>query len=175
MLGGSNQRRSRSCSRQGRYLTCHVIFCSLDRILTQQAPGTFKDASDSLTELITLSKKLAAVRGPPRVIGVQGAAQLSQVNSVRASHGGAGGVSIGGHNNTDSAGVVRSSSASATWQAQQVINARLESEWREGQGRAAKALTSLLGSGAGGAFGYVQQPRHFFMAMYKVCAHFTLS
>lgn len=144
-----------SCSRHSRDLTCPVIFCSLNRILTQQVPGTYKDASDSLTELISLSKKLAAVRGPPRVIGVQGAAQLSHVNSVGASHGGAGGVAIGGDDNTDSGGVVRSSSASATWQAQQVINARLESEWREGQGRAAKALTSLLGSGAGGAFGSI--------------------
>lgn len=125
----------------------HAIFCALNRIPTGQVPTTSKDASDSLRELISLSKKLAAVRGPPRVIGVQGAAQVYEVTTVGASHGVAGGV-VG--NKADSGEVLRSYSASATWQAQQVISARLESEWRGTQGRAAKALTSLLGAGAGG-------------------------
>ena len=154
LINSSSQQRPLSCSRQGCSLKCYAICFALNRITTEQAPGTCKDASDSLTELISLSKKLAAVRVPPRVIGVQGAAQLSQVTLDGASHGVAGGIAIGG-DNTDSGEVVCSSSASATWQAQQVINARLESEWREGQGRAAKALTSLLASGAGGTFGSI--------------------
>lgn len=99
-------------------------------------------AGDSILELLSLSKKLAAVCEPPRVVGVQGAT-LSGVSSDpvgRDTHGDL---------KADS-GEAALSSASVAWQEQQVLNARLEREWKEGQGRAAKALSTLLGGGESG-------------------------
>lgn len=116
-----------------------------DGTITRQDPGQSNHAADSLRELLSLSKKLAAVRGPPRVIGVQGATRSGLSSGV------AGRTAFGGAQEADSAGATFSS-ASAAWQEQQVLNARLEKEWREGQGRAAKALACLLGSGSRGKF-----------------------
>lgn len=103
-------------------------------------------ASDSLRELLNLSKKLEAVRGPPRVVEVQGAAQLSastcavEPSVVTAAN------AIGGATRTNKDKITACLSlASSSWNAQQVLNTRLEKEWREGQGRAEKALSSLVG------------------------------
>ncbi|CAM9421502.1 unnamed protein product [Ectocarpus fasciculatus] len=104
-------------------------------------------AEDSIRELLNLSKKLAAVREPPRVVGVKGAARI-EVPSGGVAH-----VARDGVPKADS-GEGTSSSASVTWQEQQALKARLEKEWRQGQGRAAKAVTSLLGLGLGGSSGF---------------------
>lgn len=93
-----------------------------------------------------MSKKLAAVRGPPRVVGVQGAA-LSELSSGAVSRN-----TCSGAQKIESAEATFFS-ATAAWQEQQVLNARLENEWREGQERAAKALTCLLGAGSRGEVG----------------------
>ena len=93
-------------------------------------------AGDSIRELLGLSKKLAAVRQPPRVIGVQGATR-SGVESNR--------VDLKADSREDGL-----CSASVAWQEQQVLNARLQTEWKEGQARAAEALTALLGAGKSG-------------------------
>lgn len=116
-----------------------VLLRAQDGTISGQEPGRPSHAGDSLRELLSLSKKLAAVRGPPRVVGVQGVTRSE--------------LSSGGAQKTDSAEATFSS-ASAAWQEQQVLNARLEREWREGQRRAAEALTCLLGSGSGGEFGW---------------------
>lgn len=97
-----------------------------------------------MQELLSLSKKLAAVRGPPRVIRVQ---QMSQ--SPRPAKGGA----IGSFDPTGTSAdidgkatrndVQTFSSATATWKAQQVVTARLHRQWREGHDRAARALSLL--------------------------------
>lgn len=98
-------------------------------------------AGDSIRELVSLSKKLAAVREPPRVVGVQGATRSGMSSDLVGQ---------------DRFGDVKAdsreapSSASLTWQEQRVLNAHLEREWKEGQGRAAKALTTLLGGGESG-------------------------
>ncbi len=91
---------------------------------------------ESIRELQGLSKKLAAARGPPRVVEVQGATR-SRVPSLANE-------TLGAHKAGNEASL---SSANAAWQEQQVVNARLEREWREGHGRAAKALATLLGGG----------------------------
>lgn len=100
-------------------------------------------AGNSIRELLSLSKKLAAVREPPRVVGVQGTTPGSGVSSDPV-----------GQNTFGDLKAVKAGSreavlpsASVAWQEQQVLNARLEREWKEGQGRAAKALTTLLGGG----------------------------
>ena len=104
-------------------------------------------AGDSIRELLSLSKKLAAVREPPRVVGVQGASRSGvspdpvgqdTLNDPKAKA------------SSDGRAAASSSAASVAWQEQQVLNARFEKEWKEGQGRAAKALTTLLGGGESG-------------------------
>lgn len=93
-------------------------------------------AGDSIRELLSLSKKLAAVREPPRVVGVQGATRRGvSFDPV--------GRDVLGDLKADSG----EPSASVAWQEQQVLNARLEREWKEGRGRAAQALTTLLRGG----------------------------
>lgn len=98
-------------------------------------------AADSIRELLSLSKKLAAVSQPPRVIGVQGATR-SGVSSDPV------GQDTFGYAKADSR--EETSSASVAWQEQQVLNALLEREWKDGRGRAGKALTTLLGGGESG-------------------------
>lgn len=113
----------------------------------RRVPVVSSNASDSLRELLNLSKKLEAVRGPPRVVEVQGAAQLSASKcaveqSVSTAVSASGGAT---RTNTE---IINGclSSASSSWNAQQVLNARLATEWREGQGRAEKAIGSLVGA-----------------------------
>lgn len=113
--------------------------------MTGQKSALSSRAEDSIRELLNLSKKLAAVREPPRVVGVKGAARIE----VPSGRGGVAHVARDGVPKADS-GEGTSLSASVTWQEQQALNARLEKEWREGQGRAEKAVTSLLGFGPGG-------------------------
>lgn len=125
-----------------------VVLRARDGTITRQDRGQSSHAADSLRELLSLSKKLAAVRGPPRVVGVQGATRSERSSGVAAR------TAFGGAQEADSAGATFSS-ASAAWQEQQVLNARLEKEWRAGQGRAAKALTGLLGSESRGEFRWI--------------------
>lgn len=111
-----------------------LVFVVFLYILLRTQDGTL--VGESIRELQGLSKKLAAVRGPPRVVEVQGATRSdvpSQANEALGAQKAANEISL--------------SSANASWQEQQVVNARLEREWREGHGRAAKALTTLLGGG----------------------------
>lgn len=82
--------------------------------------------SESLTELSCLSKKLAMVRAPPRVVGVKGA-RLSNLRSETPVK------SADGLHTVYSAGT--------EWHKQRALHARLEKEWREGHGRAGRALS----------------------------------
>lgn len=111
-------------------VTVQLLLC----VIVRAQDGTL--VGESIRELLSLSKKLAAVRGPPRVVVVQGANRSgapAQADDALSAH---------------NAGSEDSFfSASAAWQEQQVVNARLEREWRESHGRAAKALTTLLGGG----------------------------
>eukprot|EP00903_Cladosiphon_okamuranus_P014632 g13568.t1 len=109
-----------------------------------QAEADEKLAGDSIRELLSLSKKLAVVRQPPRVIGVQGATRSGALSDPV-------GQDTFGDLKADSREETLPS-ASVAWQEQQVLNALLEKEWTDGQGRAAKALTTLLG-GDPGTFG----------------------
>lgn len=85
---------------------------------------------DSITELVTLSKKLAAVRGPPRVVGVQGAVHPFPADT-----------SVQGSSSKKTRGsTALRSSAGTEWCKQQALHARLEVEWRQGRGRADNAL-----------------------------------
>lgn len=118
-----------------------------DGTITGQDSGQSSHAGDSLRELLSLSKKLAAVREPPRVVGVQGARRSELSDGVVARN-------IFGLQEADSA-EAKYSSASAAWQEQQMLNARLEKECKEGQGRAAEALTCLLSSESRCEFGWI--------------------
>lgn len=113
----------------------------------RRVPGVSSNASDSLRELLNLSKKLEAVRGPPRVVEVQGAAQLSASKCAVEQNVLTAASAIGGATKTNKE-IINGclSSASSSWNAQQVLNARLATEWREGQGRAEKAIGSLVGA-----------------------------
>lgn len=108
--------------------------------MSGQRSGFSNYASASLSELNSLSKKLAAVRGPPRVVGVKGSTQPPSSKPSEVPRD-----AIGGTNSYTEREKVAYSSASAAWQAQQILNAHLKREWQEGQGRAAKALSSLSG------------------------------
>lgn len=105
-------------------------------------------AGDSIRELLSLSKKLAAIREPPRVVGVQGATR-SGMSPDRVDQDTMSLTDPKAKASSDSRAATLSS-ASVVWQEQQMLNARLEREWKEGQGRAAKALTTLLGGGESG-------------------------
>lgn len=99
---------------------------------------TSKDASESLRELDGLCKRLAAVRGSPRVVGVKGATTVKY--DIKASN-------VAPHRDVegvnDEGVAMCSSSAGTERHKQQVHHARLEKEWREGQGRASRALSNL--------------------------------
>eukprot|EP00752_Nemacystus_decipiens_P011881 g10535.t1 len=110
---------------------------------TEEANGEI--AGDSIRELLSLSKKLAAVSEPPRVVAVQGATPCG-VSPDPVGQDTRSDPKVKGSSDN---GEVALSSASMVWQGQQVLNARLEREWKEGQGRAAKALTTLRGGGSG--------------------------
>ncbi|CBN74280.1 conserved unknown protein [Ectocarpus siliculosus] len=125
-----------------------------DGTMTDQKSALSSRAEGSIRELLNLSKKLAAVREPPRVVGVKGAARVE----VPSGGGGVAHVARDGIPKADN-GEGTSSSASVTWQEQQALNARLEKEWREGQGRAAKAVTSLLGFGPGGSSAFAGEAK----------------
>lgn len=111
-------------------MTC-VVLCPQDETT----------AGDSIRELLSLSKKLAAFRVPPRVVGVQGMTR-SGVSSDPVDRDTFVDPKAGSRE--------AASSASVAWQKQQVLNARLEREWKEGRGRAANTLTTLLGGGESG-------------------------
>ena len=126
---------------------------------SEQQPEVCSTVNDSLNELISLSKKLAAISGPPRVIRVQQAAQSgpspkmeivgSSRNATNDGH-----EPDGNDQASKQGSKAYSSSAGALWQAHQVTTARLQREWREGQGRAANALSSLMSSRPGGRLIY---------------------
>lgn len=119
---------------------------------TTHSPGVFTLASESLNELVLLSKKLDFVRDPPRVVRVRGAAsrESSRLETPQVAEDG--GEATRGVRTPHIDTSLISSSAGAAWQAQQVLDSRLKREWREGQGRAAEALYSLVDSDRGGMF-----------------------
>ncbi|CAM9412038.1 unnamed protein product [Ascophyllum nodosum] len=126
---------------------------------SEQQPEVCSTVNDSLNELISLSKKLAAISGPPRVIRVQQAAQSGPSPKMEIAGSSRNATNDGhepdGNDQASKQGSkAYSSSAGALWQAHQVTTARLQREWREGQGRAANALSSLMSSRPGGRLIY---------------------
>ncbi|CAN0002365.1 unnamed protein product [Scytosiphon promiscuus] len=111
---------------------------SLDGTAASEQAQMLSCAGDSLMELRSLSKELAAVRTPPRVVGVKGATR-GVPSSVRGPD------TIARVREAD--GEHFTSSASTRWQQHHMRNARLAREWRKGHGRANQALSSLLTPG----------------------------
>ncbi|CAM9798106.1 unnamed protein product [Choristocarpus tenellus] len=91
-------------------------------------------ASESLTELVDLAKKLSIARATPKVVMVKGA-KMTAGTSAGTGSGGQG----------RSAVRRRVKSAREEWQSQQAALARLRSEWREAHKRAGSVIARLEG------------------------------